>query len=327
MQHRPALGPYLILAIGVAVVSTASILIRYAQGDGVPSLVIAAVRLGIAALILTPFAAFKKRDEIRTLSSRDLLLMLASGAFLAIHFWSWIASLEFTSVASSVVLVTTNPLWVGLASIVLLRERLARGTLAGIVLTLAGCACIFAADSGGAVTTGSPDPVRGNALALLGAVAASGYLLIGRVARRRVSLLTYIWIAYGAAALLLLLAVGVTRNSLTGYSWLGYAAMLGLAVGPQLLGHTAFNWALKYVSATLVALSILGEPVGSAVLAWLLFDERVTGLHLGGFVLLLCGIYLAARAESPTPSVDGIDAPTPGASGKDDALEGRGRSS
>jgi drug/metabolite transporter (DMT)-like permease len=309
MPHRPALGPYLILALGVAVVSTASILIRFAQADGVPSIVIAAVRLGVAALILTPLVAFNKRNEIRTLARRDLMLMLASGAFLAIHFWSWIASLEFTSVASSVVLVTTNPLWVGLASIVLLRERLARGTLAGMLLTFAGCICIFAADRGGAVTTAGPDPVRGNALALLGAIAASGYLLIGRVARRRVSLLTYIWVAYGAAAVLLLLAVGVTRNTLTGYSLLGYAAMLGLAVGPQLLGHTAFNWGLKYLSATLVALSILGEPVGSAIFAWLLFDERVTGLHLGGFVLLLCGIYLAARAEAPAPSVDGIDTP------------------
>ena len=303
MRHVPAFGPYLILALGVAVVSTASILIRYAQGEGVPSLVIAAVRLGVAAIVLTPIVALKCIREVSVIDRRNVLLMLASGAFLAVHFWSWIASLKFTSVASSVVLVTTNPLWVGLASVVLLRERLARGTLAGIALTLAGCICIFAADSAGGAVIGAPDPLRGNALALVGAAAASGYLLIGRVVRRQVSLLTYIWFAYGTAAVLLLLAVVATQETLSGYSWLGYAAMLGLAVGPQLLGHTAFNWALKYVSATLVALSILGEPVGSAALAWLIFDERFGVLQLAGFVLLLCGIYLAARAETPAPPV------------------------
>src|SRR5690349_12701227 len=242
MRTVPAFGPYLVLAAGVAVVSTASILIRYAQGEGVPSIVIAAVRLGIAAIVLSPIVAVTCMQEVRALDRRNVLLMLASGAFLAIHFWSWIASLQFTSVASSVVLVTTNPLWVGLASIILLRERLAAGTLAGIALTLAGCLCIFAADSAGHEVSRNLDPLRGNALALLGAVAASGYLLMGRVVRRQVSLLTYIWLAYGTAAVLLLLAVAMTQETLFGYSLVAYAAMLSLAVGPQLLGHTAFNW-------------------------------------------------------------------------------------
>jgi drug/metabolite transporter (DMT)-like permease len=321
MRSVPRFGPYLVLAVGVAVVSTASILIRYAQGEGVPSIVIAAVRLGLAAIILTPLAAAKCMRELRALDRRNVLLMLASGAFLAIHFWAWIASLEFTSVASSVVLVTTNPLWVGLASIVLLRERLARGTLAGIALTLAGCLCIFAADSASHEVSRNPDPLRGNALALLGAAAASGYLLMGRVVRRHVSLLSYIWLAYGTAAVLLLLAVAATQEALSGYSLLAYAAMLGLAVGPQLLCHTAFNWALRYMSATLVALSILGEPVGSAALAWLFFDERFKALQLAGFVLLLLGIYLAARAEAPAPAVGGIEGANSDASGKDDALK------
>jgi len=273
--------------------------------------------------VLTPVVAVKCMQEVRALDRRNLLLMLASGAFLAIHFWSWIASLEFTSVASSVVLVTTNPLWVGLASIILLRERLAAGTLAGIALTLAGCLCIFAADSAGHEVSGNLDPLRGNALALLGAAAASGYLLMGRVVRRQVSLLTYIWLAYGTAAVLLLLAVAMTQETLFGYSLVAYAAMLSLAVGPQLLGHTAFNWALRYVSATLVALSILGEPVGSAALAWLIFDERFRALQLAGFVLLLSGIYLAARAEAPAPAVAGIESANSDANSEDDALKPR----
>ena len=128
---------------------------------------------------------------------RDLALPLLSGVFLAVHFWSWIASLAYTSVASSTALVTTNPLWVGLASVLILGERLGRGTIAGIALTLAGSVLIFVSDSSSQNAGVQPDPLRGNLLALLGAVAASGYLLVGRALRARIGLLAYIWLAYG----------------------------------------------------------------------------------------------------------------------------------
>jgi drug/metabolite transporter (DMT)-like permease len=290
-------APYLVLTVGVFVVSTASILIRYAQGEGVPSLAIAALRLGIAALILTPIVWMRSSRELRALGARDLLFALLSGAFLAVHFWSWIASLAYTSVASSTALVTTNPLWVGLASVLILGERMGRATITGIVLTLAGSVLIFASDSSAQNTAAQPDPLLGNLLALLGAVMASGYLLVGRALRKRVGLLAYIWLAYGSAAVLLLLAAGASGSPLSGYSTLAYAAMLGLALGPQLLGHTSFNWALRHLSATFVALSILGEPIGSALLALMIFDERLAPVQLAGFVLLLGGIYMAARGE------------------------------
>ena len=296
MAPRSAV-PYLVLACGVAVVSTASILIRFAQGAGVPSLTIAAVRLGVAALVLAPLVWARASRELLGLRARDLMLALLSGGCLAVHFWSWIASLAYTSVASSTALVTTNPLWVGLASALLLGERFGRATIAGIALTLAGSALIFVSDSSSQNTGVQPAPLLGNLLALLGAVAASGYLLVGRALRARVGLLAYIWLAYGTAAVLLLLAAGATGSTLSGYSTFAYAAMLGLALGPQLLGHTAFNWALRYLSATFVALSILGEPVGSALLAVAIFGERLAPVQLAGFLLLLVGIYLAARGE------------------------------
>ena len=140
---------FIVLAGAVAVVSTASILIRLAQAEGASSLTIAAVRLGLAAAILAPFAWLKAGREIMLLGRRELGLCLLSGMFLAMHFWTWISSLEYTSVASSAALVTTNPLWVGLASAVLLRESPAPAALAGIALTVAGSVLIFAADSGG----------------------------------------------------------------------------------------------------------------------------------------------------------------------------------
>ena len=291
--------PYAVLAAGVLVVSTASILIRLAQSAEVPSLTIAAARLGIASLLLLPIGLLRSRSELSSLSRRDVALALISGAFLAVHFWSWISSLEYTSVASSTALVTTNPLWVGLASVVLFQERLRSVTLVGIGLTFAGTGLIFAAD-GHAVIGEHPDALLGNCLALVGAVCASGYLLIGRALRGRVSLLTYIWLAYSSAAVLLDVAVLASGTRVLGFTPSAYLLLILLAIGPQLLGHTSFNWSLRHLSATFVALSILGEPVGSALLALTIFGERLAPLQLAGFLVVLVGIFAASLGERST---------------------------
>lgn len=286
--------PYLVLVVGVLITSFSSILVRYAQDAAVPSLTIAAGRLGMAALILTPLALLRVQPEVRQLARRDLLLALGAGAFLAVHFASWISSLAFTSVASSAALVSTNPLWVGLASLLIFRERLAWPTLLGIGLTLGGTLLIGVSDS---TSSSAPNPLLGNGLALVGAAAGSGYLLIGRNLRRRVSVLAYIWLVYSAAAVVLLLWLALAGQTLFGLSPLAYLLILGLAVGPQLLGHTSFNYALSSLSATFVAVAILGEPIGSALLALLLFGETFAPLQLLGFVLLLIGIGVAALGE------------------------------
>jgi drug/metabolite transporter (DMT)-like permease len=291
-----AAGPYAVLAAGVAVVSTASILIRFAQAEGVASLGIAAARLGFAALVLLPLAWVRARGEIAALAPRDLALTLASGALLAVHFWSWITSLEYTSVASSTVLVTTNPLWVGLASVLLLNEKLGPAAIAGLLLSLLGLLLTFAADAGAGVP--ARNATLGNLLALVGALAASGYLLIGRALRARISLLAYVALAYASAALLLCCAALLTGTALHGHTSLGWLFVILLALGPQLIGHTTFNWSLRHLSATFVALAILGEPIGSALLAWLVLGEDFTPIQLAGFGLLLAGIFLAARGES-----------------------------
>ena len=296
MPRRHVL-PYAVLTAGVMVVSTASILIRMAQAADVPSLTIAAARLTLAAFLLLPIAALRSRSELLQLSRRDCALALVSGGFLAVHFWSWISSLEYTSVASSTALVTTNPLWVGLASVLVFRERLRPATLAGIGLTFAGTGLIFAADRTSGVGEHS-DALLGNCLALLGAICASGYLLIGRALRSRVSLLTYIWLAYSSAAALLGIAVFVSGARVLGFVPNAYLFLLLLAIGPQLIGHTAFNWSLRHLSATFVALSILGEPVGSAMLALMIFGERLAPLQLAGFLVTLVGIFAASLGET-----------------------------
>jgi drug/metabolite transporter (DMT)-like permease len=289
--------PYAVLAGGVLIASTASILIRLAQAEGMPSLTIAAMRLGLAALILLPIAWPRLRADLPRLAARHLHLALISGACLAVHFWSWITSLAYTSVASSTALVTTNPIWVGLASLLLLRERLAAAGIVGIVLSIAGTGLIFASDAQTDTAATYAAPGLGNGLALIGAISASAYLLIGRGLRAHLGLLSYIWLAYATAAVLLWIGVAASGAAVLGFSGFAYAVLLALAVGPQLLGHTAFNWSLRHLSATFVALSILGEPVGSALLAYFIFDEKLATLQLVGFLLLLTGIFVAARAE------------------------------
>ena len=288
--------PFLVLGFGVVVVSFAAILIRFALADGASSLAIAAVRLTLAAAVLAPFAWLRAGREMLRLPRCELGLCMLSGALLAAHFWAWITSLEHTSVASSTALVTTNPLWVALASAIFLRERPGGAAVAGILLTLAGSVLIFAADASRA---SSPDsaPMLGNALALAGAISASGYLLVGRALRARVSLTAYIWLAYSTAGLLLLAAAMATGVSLISLPSAAWVFMVALALGPQLIGHTTFNWALRRLTATFVAVAILGEPVGAAILAWLFFEEGFTALQLTGFVLLLAGIFVAAHGE------------------------------
>lgn len=292
--------PYLVLLCGVLIVSSASIMIRFAQNAGIPSLEVAAGRLGLAALILLPIVFTRARADIGKLTRRDLMLGMASGSFLALHFATWISSLEYTSVASSVALVATNPLWVGLASVLLFRERLGTLLWVGIGLTIVGSALIGISDSAGPAPANA---LLGNGLALLGAITGSGYFLIGRELRRHMHLLPYIWLSYTTAAVVLLVMalLGALASGrglpLLGYPPEAYLLLLGLAIGPQLLGHTSFNWALRYLSATFITIAILGEPIGSAVLALLIFGEQFASLQLAGFVVVLIGITIASQAE------------------------------
>lgn len=300
---RARLLPFLVLGTGVAVVSFASILIRLAQAEGASSLTISAVRLSLASLLLAPLVWARNRAEILRLGSRELGLCLLSGVFLALHFWTWITSLEYTSVASSAALVTTNPLWVALLSVLWLRERPGRFAILGIALSIVGSVLIFAGDAG-APSIDASDSSFGNALALAGAVFASGYLLVGRALRSRISLLAYVWLAYSAAAILLLLGVVIAGDATQFPAPAAWIFMVLLALGQQLIGHTAFNWALRRMSATFVAVAILGEPVGSAVLAYLLLGESFGSMQFAGFVVLLSGIFVAAQGEKSRVSED-----------------------
>lgn len=287
----------IVLVAGIGVIATASILIRYAQQAQIPSLSIAAVRLGISATVLSLIVAARFRSWPTGISQRHAWLALLSGACLAVHFGTWITSLQYTSVASSAALVATTPLWVGIAARVLFKEQLNRFRIAGMALTIAGSVAIAVSDQSAA--QGSA-PLLGNALAILGAISGSVYFLLGRGLRSDVPLLHYIWMTYGAAAVVLVgaaLAAGYDTLPSGVGNWL---VLAGLALGPQLLGHTAINYAMRHLSALLVTIALLGEPVGSALLAIVLFNEQIAALQLAGLVLLLVGIAVTAVGERTT---------------------------
>lgn len=286
--------PWLVLAVGILAVSTASIFIRYAQASA-PSIVIAAWRLGLAALLLTPLAMTRRQDELRRLTRRDLGLALLSGLFLALHFASWISSLEYTSIASSVVLVTTTPLWVSLASPLLLRERVSRWAWIGMGIALLGGILIGLNDVGDAGPASGKNLLLGDFLALFGAGMAACYVILGRRLRARVSLVSYTFLVYGMAALGLIALMLVTRQPPFGYPPQTYLWFLLLALIPQLLGHSSFNWALRYLSAAFTATVLLGEPVGSIILAYFLLGETPGLIQLAGAGLILAGIAVAAK--------------------------------
>lgn len=286
---------YPVLLGGILAVSTASIFIRFAQAQA-PSLVIAALRLSFASLALAPLALTRQRAELARLSHREVLLGLLSGIFLAAHFATWISSLEFTSVASSVVLVTTTPLWVALAAPLVLKESIQRGVWLGMALALAGG--ILVALSQDAAAGAGARPLWGNFLAVSGAWAAAGYLLIGRHLRERLSLIAYIFIVYGMAALTLLIVMLAAGQTPFGYSPAVYGWLVALALIPQLLGHSTFNWALGRLPASFVSITLLGEPVGSIILAFLILKESPSGLELAGGACILLGIFLAS-AQPP----------------------------
>ncbi len=306
-QSRPV-TPILALAAAILAVSTAAIFIRFAQAYA-SSLVIAAYRLSLAVILLSPIAFFKYRKELGGLKGRDLGLALLSGLFLALHFAAWISSLEYTSVASSVVLVTTTPLWVALLTPVTLKEPLGRRTLYGMGLALVGGVIIGLSDScawaaGRISCPPVAEFVRGQAfigdlLALTGAIMAAAYLLIGRRVRTNLSLVPYIFVVYGMSAVALVLAVVASGEPLSGYPPQAYLWLVLLAVVPQLFGHSTFNWALRYVSAAFVSITLLGEPVGSTILAYFFLDEAPAAMKIFGAILILTGIVIAARSEAP----------------------------
>ena len=292
-HRRPALPPVVGILIGIVAVSFAAIFIRYASLGGAPALAIAAWRMTLASLILALPASARARGELRTLNRRTILLAVLSGVFLAGHFATWISSLQMTSVASSAALVSMYPLFAAIASSLWLKERLRPVGWLGVVAAVVGSVVIAFGDAG----PGAGNSLLGDMLALAGAVLGAGYFLLGRSVRQSLSLLAYISLSYTTAAVVLLVVALASGTPILGYSSTVYVVLLLLAIVPQVIGHSAFNWALGYLSATFVSVTVVGEPIGATLLAFLLFGERPGVATIVGGAMILLGIVLVSRAE------------------------------
>jgi drug/metabolite transporter (DMT)-like permease len=292
---RPALPPAIVMLVAVAAMSWAGPLVKFATA---PAQVVSAWRLVFSVGFIAAVLIVRRTPPWRIRLTRvEWLLAAGAGVMLAAHFWAWIASLRYTTVASSVVLVSMQPIFVAALSGVLLHERATLVQWAGILIACAGAVVIGVGDATVQGTL-SRSALFGDALALLGAGFVSCYYVIGRRLRQKLDLWVYIAVVYGMAALVLVGVVAVDPQAgLTGYpgsDWLIFAA---LAAGPMMLGHTGINYALRYVPAYVANIAILGEPVGATLIAWLLPQLReVPSLAtLAGALLIGTGILLGAR--------------------------------
>lgn len=284
MKHPPV-NPYLAITIGVLSISTAAVLVKLA-GDA-PASVIANYRLLLAVLIMAPYVLLKHTSEFKLVAKRDWKLSIMAGVFLAFHFIFWFESLNHTSVASSVVLVSLQPIFAFLGTYLFFKEKFSSGLIISMLIALIGSVLIGWGDfqiSGTALL--------GDILALFGAIMVTIYFLLGQSARSRVSLMTYTFIVYSMSSITLVIYNLFLGHSFTGYSNEQWLIFLALAVIPTFFGHTLFNWSLRWVSTSTISMAVIFEPVGASFLAFLLLGERITPSQWVGGSVIIFGLML-----------------------------------
>ena len=282
------------LAVALVAISTSAILIRLSAA---PPTVAAFYRVLFTVALLAPVTLARHRDDLRGIRRSDWVVAVAAGLALAVHFAAWFESLDWTSVAASVTLVQTQPVVVAVGAVLFLDERVTRGIAGGIAIALAGAVVLSLGDLlSGAAATGAW-PAWGNALALAGAVTGGAYWLSGRSLRARLPLLPYVLVVYVTCVLALFAFVLASGGPLVGYPPREWLLFLGMAVGPGILGHTALNWTLGHLESSVVSVTLVGEPVGSALLALVVLGEVPGTWTLVGAPIVLAGIVLAVRGR------------------------------
>jgi drug/metabolite transporter (DMT)-like permease len=283
-----------LLTIGIISISLAAIFAKFC--NNVPSLMISTYRMTIAALILCLYVPFKGTLKLPLLNKKNILMCLLSGFFLSMHFLFWFISIKLTNIASSVVLVTTSPIFLGIISKFILKKQLPTKIKLGIILSFIGSLFIAQSDSN-LFTKINSKVLSGDLYAIAGGLMASLYLLIGGFQRSRQSTFEYILLTYSSSALILIILSLCSGLAFTGYSTRDYFFLILLAIIPQLIGHTTFNYALKHLSPESIAITILGEPVGASILAYFIFHEKLHTLQFIGIILILYSIIISTKTE------------------------------
>lgn len=278
-------NPYIAVIIGVIAVSTSAILVKLASEA--PAGIIAFYRMLFAVIMMAPLILFKYKNELKNIQKQDWLLATLSGVFLACHFILWFESLNYTSVASSVVLVSLQPVFAFIGTYLFFGERFSIAAIISMFITIVGSLILGWGDfqiSGLALF--------GDILALLGAITVTGYFLLGQRLRRRLTLTTYTFIVYSISALTLLLYNVFLGNNFVSYSFDTWGLFIALAIIPTFLGHSLFNWALKWLSTSTISMAIVFEPIGASILAYFILDEVVTPSQWLGGTIIIFGLFL-----------------------------------
>lgn len=279
---KPVINPYVALAIGVISVSTSAIFVKYSTA---PSGVIAFYRLFFSVILMLPVFLLKYVSELRLITKRDWIFSIVSGVFLAFHFILWFESLNYTSVASSTVLVTLQPLFAFVGTFVFFKEKLSLKEIISGIIAVIGSVVISWGDfriSGNALF--------GDILALIACALITAYLLFGQTVRKRVSLITYTFVVYSISTITLLLYVLAAHEPLIGFESDNWLYFFLLALIPNLLGHTFINWSIKWLSTSTISVAILFEPIGATILAVILLSEEVLWTQMVGGLIVLIGI-------------------------------------
>ncbi|MEG0438770.1 MAG: DMT family transporter [Solibacillus sp.] len=283
-MNKPPIHPYIPIFIGVISVSLSAIFVKLTNAE---SGVIAFYRMLFSVLIMLPLFMMKYQHELKNLTKRDWMFSSIAGVFLAFHFILWFESLNYTSVASSTVLVTMQPLFAFVGTYLFFKEKITLKTIAAGVIAIAGSVLIGWGD-----LQISGDALYGDILALIACALVTGYLLFGQDVRQRLSLITYTMVVYSISTITLFFYVLIKGESFGPYPAIDWFWFLLLAIIPNLLGHNLFNWSLKWVSTNVISIAILFEPIGAAILAIIIFNEYLTGTQILGGVIVLLGIML-----------------------------------
>jgi len=283
------INPKAVVMIGVIFVSFSSIFIKLSEA---PSLIIASYRLIFTVLLITPSVVFRRREELKCVDRKSLILSIVSGIFLAFHFAAWITSIKYTSIASSTVLVNTHPIFIVIGSYLILKEKVSRKALIGMGITVLGSMIISFGDS----SLGS-NVLYGDLLAILGGLFVSGYMMIGRIVRQKMSMTSYTFIVYLTCSVTLVAIVLLTNTPLYPYPFKEWLIFLALAVFCTILGHSIFSWGLGYLKPTFISTAVLGEPVFAALWAIPLFHQYPPIWQIVGSLVIILGIYIFIQAN------------------------------
>ncbi|WP_166246109.1 DMT family transporter [Paenibacillus turpanensis] len=298
--NRFPLSTYALLGVGIIAISFSAIFVKFSEA---PVSVIAMQRLLITIVLMLPFV-WRAREEIRRISRRDWVGLLLSGSALGLHFLLWMGSLRFTTVASSTVLMTLEPVLVMAGAYFLYRERTTPSAIAGAALAIAGAILIGIGDF---AVSGSA--LLGDLLSVLGTVAVVGHMLIGQDLRSRMGAMVYSFFVFLTAGLFFLVYNIVIGHELIAYPAKEWGLFLLMAIVPTVFGHLLFNWLMRDVGATVISMAVIGEPVGATLLAWLMLGEAVSPLTGAACVLLMLGVVLFLARHRSAPHGDAPQRP------------------